>query len=1014
MFPFRSLMLVALLCRGIAVPQQQTVVFNRITTNEGPSRGTIYSILQDKQGFLWLGTSTGLLRYDGHVFKRYSHNPSDSTSLSGDFIWSIAEDSSGDLWIGTSGRGLNKYVRATNSFVRYASIPGDSTSLLGSEVVWVYVDRRNDVWAASWNAGLSKFNRKNGTFTRYTTDDGLPGGNVHRMHEDAAGRFWVGTRRGLALFDRASGKSRVYQHDRNNDRTLPDDYIYAISEMHDGSVWFGTGNGVCIYDPSMDDFARVRIPDLKGTASALCEDDSGNIWIATDGDGLLCINPASGGQARYVTDAQNPDAISSNSILSLHRDRSGILWIGTAANGLSKLDAHARKFRHFPMNAAAVNAFHEDARGTVWIATQNGMKRLIGERLHDAKLPEQLENGPFYSVCEDREGNIWFAHTESGLYSLDTRGRLMSFGIPPSPQDATKKFITSLFVDSQGFLWVGQSGGGASRYNIKKNTYVHHSIGTEPQLPAYYVWAIHEDRRGYFWFGTWGVGVIRFDPRTKESVVFNRSHPRANGKGVSGAVVVSIAEEPNGTMWFGTWGEGLNRYDPAGDSITHYSTSNGLPNNHIYGILLDDKTGELWLTTGYGLARFNPKDGSCMAYDEGDGIQSLEFRRGAAHKGRSGVFYVGGVNGCNVFRPGDVPHNTYVPPIALTNVRILDRETSLPQHARLSHNEDFVAFEFASLDFIEPRKNLYAYKLEGLEEDWVDAGTRRYVSYANLSPGNYVFRVKGSNSDGVWNKVGTSFAFTIAPPPWQTWWAYCIYGAVLVMGGLSFRRYEINKIKNRERQVAAIREAELRAEIDKQKTRVQIARDLHDEVGSTLSSISFFAQAMEKEGQEKEKAGKFLSLISESSASAREAMSDIIWSIDPANDSWATLASKLQRYASELFESRGIAHNIEMPSSDLGVHVDPQRRRHFWLLFKEIVTNVARHSQCAEVRICLDVKDGSVVLIVSDNGRGFDPGTAQNGHGLKNIQSRAEFLGASVELKTSPKNGTSWKVSFSI
>ncbi|MBX2992042.1 MAG: hypothetical protein KF749_12870 [Bacteroidetes bacterium] len=1014
MRPNRSLIVVALFGASVVAAQQENIIFQQLSTADGLSRGTIYSILQDKQGFLWLGTATGLLRYDGYTFKRYAHNPSDSTSLSGDFIWSVCEDSSGDVWVGTSGRGLNRYVRAADRFVRYTSMPGDSTSLLGNEVVWVYVDRRNDVWAASWNGGLNKFNRSTETFTRYTAADGLPSSNVHRIYEDSDGRFWVGTRRGLARFDRESGSSRVYKPEPENTHSLSGEYIFAIYEMHDGSVWFGTDAGICQYSSTTDDFTRVRIPHLRNPVSALSGDMSGNLWVATDGDGLVRLNTRTGEQARFVPDPQDPNALSSHTVLSLHRDRTGILWLGTVATGLSKVDPHRKKFHHLSMNAATVNAIHEDSRGNLWIATQSGMHHVNRDGSRLDHVPRPLRKGALYSVCEDGEGNIWFGHLESGLHRLDTKGVVKNLGLPPGPQDVTNRFITSLFVDSHGYLWIGQSGGGVSRFDAKANTYRHHSMTTDPPLPASYIWAIHEDRRGYFWLGTWGAGVIRFNPATNESVVLNRASPRAGGKAISGNIVVAIAEEPDGTMWFGTWGDGLNRYDPVGDSITYYSTSNGLPNNHIYGILLDDKTGELWLTTGYGLARFNPKSGSCIAYDEGDGIQSLEFRRGAVHKGRSGMFYVGGVNGLNIFRPEHIAVNTHVPPVVLTSVRVLDNERNiLHPSLALSYDEDFLAFEFAALDFVEPGKNRYAYRLEGLERDWVESGTRRYVSYANLSPGDYVFRVKGSNNDGVWNEEGTSFAFTIAPPPWQTWWAYCLYGIVLALSGVGFRRYEINKIKARERHEAAMREAELRAELEKQKTRVQIARDLHDEVGSTLSSISFFAQAMEQ-GEEKENAGKFLSLISESSAHAREAMSDIIWSIDPANDSWNTVISKLQRHASELFESKGIAHNIEMPSSEIEVVIDPQRRRHFWLLFKEIVTNAVKHSQCSEARIRLEVKGGRVSLSISDNGVGFDASSAKDGHGLKNIRSRGEVLGAVMNLTTSPGTGTDWRISFDV
>jgi signal transduction histidine kinase len=356
-------------------------------------------------------------------------------------------------------------------------------------------------------------------------------------------------------------------------------------------------------------------------------------------------------------------------------------------------------------------------------------------------------------------------------------------------------------------------------------------------------------------------------------------------------------------------------------------------------------------------------------------------------------------------------------------VRVFDREiTHQSRSPELSYDENFLAFEFAALDFVEPRKNEYAYILEGLEHAWVHARTRRYVSYANLPQGDYVFRIKGSNNDGIWNEQGTTLGFTISPPPWKTWWAYTSYVLILVLGGLGWRQYEINAIRRREREQAAIREAQLKAEmaeqqkeLEKQQTRMQIARDLHDDIGGTLSSITFFAQALSESQPSGTNGGnKFLSLIAESSAHAKEAMSDIIWSINPLNDSWDNIASKFRRYASELFESKGIAHSIEMPERDLSVNFDPERRRQFWLLFKEIVTNAAKHSRCTEVQVRLTVREGQIKLTVSDNGSGFDSVNPPPGHGLKNIEARVQLLAAKVGLKTTPGEGTRWEITFRV
>ena len=992
------------------------ITFERILADDGLSHGTINSIIQDRRGFLWLGTSTGLLRYDGYTFKRYSHDPSDSTSISGDYVWSLCEDSSGDLWIGTSGRGLDRYVRSANRFVHYRNIPDDSTSLLGDEVTSVYADAGNEIWAGSWNGGLNKFNRSTGNFTRYKDLSVLPSNNVSRLLEDRSGRFWVGTRRGLALFDRSTGGSRVYKPEPGNRNSLPGEYISAMVETRDGVVWFGTDGGICKYNPSSDDFSRIALPGLTNPVVALCEDNSGHLWVATDGGGLIRINFDGGDNRSFTTDPRNPDAISSNVILAMHRDREGVLWLGAVATGLSKYDPHRKKFRHVITDPGTVNALFEDSEGTVWIATQDGVKRMTRGSPH-AESVAALGDGPVYALCEDGNGNMWFAKPESGLYRLNVKtGAVRALGLPGGPQDNTNKFLTSLFVDSHGYLWIGQSGGGISRYDPRTSVYEHHAMRTKPPFPSDYVWTIHEDRRGYLWCGTWGAGVVRFDPRTGESLVFEKTGARAGDNAISGNIVVAIAEDADGILWFGTWGDGLNRYDPVKNVFTHYSVANGLPNDQIYGILIDDRTDELWLTTGYGLARFNPTTGSCITYDESDGVQSLEFRRGAAHRGRSGMMYVGGVNGFNMFRPEEIRGNGSIPPVEFTSVRVFNREIALtPAPPDLSYDENFLSFEFAALDYAEPLKNRYAYMLEGFDSKWVDAGTRRYVSYTNLPPGQYAFHVKGSNNDGAWNDRGATFGFSISPPLWRTWWAYTAYLLVAVSIGIGWRRHEISTIRRKEREQAALREAGLQAELEQQKTRIHIARDLHDEVGSAFSSIAFFAQAIRGKSSDQETAAdKYLALISESSSHAKEAMSDIIWSVNPVNDSLENVVSKFQRYASDLFESKGIAHTIEMPPINIPVTLDPERRRQLWLLFKEMVTNAAKHSRCTHVGIRLRLENSIVSLTISDDGTGFDPARPPSGHGLQNIRERAKIIGAALDLDSSPGAGTSWKVVFPV
>jgi len=412
-----------------------------------------------------------------------------------------------------------------------------------------------------------------------------------------------------------------------------------------------------------------------------------------------------------------------------------------------------------------------------------------------------------------------------------------------------------------------------------------------------------------------------------------------------------------------------------------------------------DERENLWISTGRGIVRFDPSTHALRVFDVSDGLQSTEFLQGSCCKGKDGRMYFGGINGFNVFHPDSIRLNPTPPPVVITRFAVFDREPELPRAIEatreivLERNENFFSFEFAALDFTAPEKNRYAYRLEGFDRDWVMTGNRRLASYTNVDPGTYVFRVRGSNNDGVWSPDGAAIVVRVLPAFWETWWFRVLVAALLSGMAYGLYRYRVNQLLAVER------------------TRERIARDLHDEISSILSGISYFSRSVHDDtgNSLSEKSSRFVSLIQRSSTEVLELLHDIIWSINPEGDEFANIVATLRRHASDLCESRSIRHAITIPHTPPRRKVSPEKRKNFWLVYKEMVTNAVRHSGCGEIAIGIEWDDnGTVHLRVSDDGHGFDPGGTNGRNGLKNIHARAKSLQGRLQLTTAPGAGTRW------
>jgi PAS domain S-box-containing protein len=820
------------------------VRFEHLSIEDGLSQNAGLDILQDSRGYLWIGTQDGLNRYDGYSFKVYKHDTEDPTSISHNSILKMAEDENGILWIGTWGGGLNRYDPLTETFTSYQHDPNDPTSISDDTVTSIKKDSHGNLWVGTLS-GLDRFDPATSTFEHFRNDsddpESLSSNVVSVIFEDSNHQLWIGTGAygtegaGLNRFDPSTGKVVRYQHSKNGPDSLSSNNIAAIYEDNDGIFWIATGGfsltggGLNQFDPNTGKAVAYKInpsdPNSIGgnDLMSLWGDSSGTLWIGTWANGLSRMDLSNPGVfTTYQHDPYFTDSLSGNEVWSLFKDRLGILWVGTSHSGINKLSAGAGQFSLYQNNPGdptslginATGAFAEDPHGNIWVATWGaGLDRFnpsTGQFSHYRHNPEDLSSlsdDLFMAVYVDEHNAVWAGTLGNGLNRLDPiTGKVAHYlHDPENPSSLADDNIASIISDRNGGLWIGTFGG-ISHYDPATNRFTNYSSNPEDpnSLSHNMVVSLYIDSKNNLWAGTWGGGLNQLDLNNPlnlnpNSARFTQYHANPDdASSLSEDSVWSIHETADGSLWLGTQ-EGLNKLDPATKKFTHYTEKQGLPNNVVLGILEDD-TGDLWLTTNNGLTQFDPRTAAVTVYDSSNGLQSNEFNSNAYYRSSDGTMYVGGVNGFNLFRPENIHPNPVPPQVVLTEFHVYNQplpvDLSGSQSIQLNYDQDFISFEFAAFDFQAPQKNHYAYMLEGFDKDWIQAGNRRYATYTNLPGGEYIFRLKASNSDGVWNDTGITIPINITPPFWQTWWfnGALILGIVaLVAGGFRWRTTSIRE-----------------------------------------------------------------------------------------------------------------------------------------------------------------------------------------------------------------------------
>ena len=790
-------------------------VFEHLTVADGLPENSVQCILHDHLGYMWFGTQNGLVKYDGYSMKVYQPDPDDSLSISYFIVRSIYEDKSGTLWIGTGWQesgGLNKFDRATETFTSYLHNPDDSTSINNNFIRQTYEDKTEKFWVVT-REGLSLFDRQNETFRRIPYKDSVYSITIGALIEDqVTGNLYVGSGNKLLILDK---EKKVLIDDYSAELKYDFGIIRSFHQSKDGTIWIGHSKGLARFNPQLNDikhyqpFQSVK-DNKKNNVDHLTEDKSGNIWgacgliLTETNTELFCFDPQLESFKTYKQNTEDQNSVSGNGLWSVYIDNSENIWVGSWEGGLNKWSRKKKKFKRYSYDPAdpqknnfnGVGSISEDPSGVIWFTTHEWLYSFNrnSNKFHHYKFDPK--NNGTYALYIENSNTIWFGADVRGLARFNPSNGTFKF-YSHDPDDSTtisSNTVRRILPDGKDILWIATPNG-LNKFDKQTGDFKRykHDSNNPQSLSQDEIHCLLKDREGILWIATDEGGLNRFDLATE-------SFKSLRFEGLPG--VTNIYEDKKGNFWVGAYPLGLTLFDRKNEmSVYHITEKDGLANNMISSVLEDD-TGNLWISTGNGLSKFNPKNKTIKNYYTSNSFASNFFPFSSANKTSTGEMLFGTHDGFIIFHPDSIKDDPVPPQVVISNVSLFnepdkklkfDGFISELKELNLSYNENDLRFDYVGLHYGDPGKNQYKYKLEGFDKDWIDAGTQRNATYTNLDAGEYVFRVTACNCDGVWNEQGASLKIIIPPPFWATWWAYGFY--LIIFGSILYgiRKYEMNR-----------------------------------------------------------------------------------------------------------------------------------------------------------------------------------------------------------------------------
>lgn len=1024
---------------------------DRLTVDDGLSQGQANCILQDRFGFIWVTTNNGLNRYDGTRFTVFKHDNDDENSIANNLVYRLLEDSHGRLWVNLGVGGFDLFEQESETFIHFNQCPNLPDALREKTYMTIIDDGNGGLLIATdkWMFRMSIF----GTMQQNTEPIGTSGTEQffqkHRVHfepirfpaeiqlinkknvcnviVDRSGNARSCLKSGLYAIDSETNLSkrisisRIYGWDSNNVDTIPTEIfarpnsdslfmrfststcifntrikrIVAVlssgnfpmefsSVDLEGRIWgWETLRGVAYYDLNSRRCRQLesndpRIQQAMRYVVTTYEDHYGNIWIGTSGYGILIYHPAS---EQFHTTGNNIfyrlTPVGDHQ-LALSRPASGGLFTGVPDNAKA----------HGPL--------------LVYDIRSCSTLEPIPYSLLKEHLPANFQPGVF-SIYSDSADSYWILGENLHHFIRTNSGWKYSFhDVPPC--------YSYMWDDQRGHLWIS---GGNDLYRFDKQSGCLERYPMEFKVkPESYatVQSMLFDNDGSIWLGT-TMGLYRFNPMKKswQDFVNRNGNPTSLGTDVL-FTLCRDPRQPQRYLWAGTNGGGLIRFDISTGAFKRFAKEDGLPDDVVYGILSDDD-GFLWMSTNNGIARFDPIRNSFRNFSQKDGLQGNEFNRTSYCKLPGNILCFGGMEGFNWFNPRTIRENHVSPLINITSISVnnlyapfrhehsvLRKPAYLTDEIVLPYQQNTINLEFSSFDLTDVAKNRYRYKLEEFDEDWIDAGTRKSATYTNLSPGRYTFLVNGTNSSGFWNSVPKRLLITILTPWYLSGW----FKASVVLA-VSLILYSIYRLR-------------VKRLLQIQEIRNKIARDLHDEVGSNLSAIAIFSSVALNKTTSPSEVRSLNSRISSFTQVSQNALNDIIWMANSENDNFKSTLGRMHYIAMEILESKNIRLEVEADSSVEEFHLEMDKRRNLYLVFKEAINNIAKHAEATAVDVRIFRNNQQLHLVVQDDGKGFETAYTDRHdskhNGLVNMRKRAEALYGTITIESCEGSGTRIELIF--
>ncbi len=832
--------------------------FTRIDINHGLSNNRVYSFLKDSRGFMWFGTFSGLNRYDGYTFKIFKNIPSDSTSLSDNTVIGLFEDNFGKIWI-INTTSFNVYDPVTEKFSQDSEIFHKNIEISKSDITRVIKDNAGNIWFNGNQSGLYVYSPSTDSIIHLKHETGvatsIQADEITSIVSDSENNIWiVGLGGLLEKLDNKTLESTYRSEYLRNIYSGVTDLRLFIDRDDDLWIYHGSSDdGIYFFDTSTGEFRHFHQKSVQHKLSnnivrSVIQDDKGIVWVGTDHGGINLIDKS---DLSVQVIQQNPDdsrSISHNSINALYGDDQGIIWVGTFKKGVCYYHENLFKFslyKNEPNNSNSlpyndVNCFQEDEMGNLWIGTNGGgliyydrEKNNFSQFVHDPANPKSLSNDVIVSMLYDNKQTLWLGTFYGGLNRYKKSGFVNYRHNSLNPNTISNDLIWEIFEDSRGNIWIGTLGAGLDMINKETGLYLHYKVGDTNSIHSNFIMSIIEDRKGNIWVGTsFGVDVFNRKSNSFTHLLYDPDNPNS----LSSNLIVSLLEDKRGDIWIATT-DGLNRYNIESKTFTRYTKSDGLADNNIQS-LLEDNFGNIWMGTGNGISnlRFHEsvpgmREYEITNYSELDGLQGKEFNARSAFKTGKGELIFGGPDGFNMFFPEKLTHNTIPPPVVFTNIQILGQKINIGEKVNgriilnqslettntieLKYSEDVFSIEFSALNYFHPEENEFAYMLEGFNKTWMYTNSsNRKATYTNLDPGEYLFQVRASNDDGVWNNDGAQLRIIILPPFWKTKAAIIFYFVLLLAILIGLRNLILTKERIKYKNAQEKLESQRRHELD--------------------------------------------------------------------------------------------------------------------------------------------------------------------------------------------------------